>query len=127
MRLSPPLKILTGLATAIYLASPIFILLFFFLPMLLIPAAEHSPALRDPEAIFALFPLLMFPVIICYNTLHFGLQILYVVLVNKDRRLSETPRILFTLGLFFLPFVAMPLYFILYLWKDASPVGLPDA
>ena len=129
MRLSQPLKIFIGLLTALYAISPVFIMFIFFIPFTLIPFAHNAPGvvhgLRDPEAIMALFPLLMFPLIICINTLHFGLQILYIVLVNKDRQLSETPRILFTLGLFFLPFIAMPLYYFMYLLK-AAPPNAPD-
>jgi hypothetical protein len=126
MRLSQPLKILTGLLTALYFILPVFIFFTFFIRFTLIPIAQHTHSLRDAEAIMALFPLLMFPLIICINVLHFGLQILYIVLVNKDRQLSETPRILFTLGLVFIPFIAMPLYYFMYLLKAAPPNPSPQ-
>jgi hypothetical protein len=48
-----------------------------------------------------------------------GLQIFYVIHEIKNKALTDTIRILFTIGLFFLPYIAMPIYFFAYLWKDA--------
>ena len=127
MHLSTPIKILIGLLTLLYIVSPLLIVFAFFVPISLIPVFESTTSLRDAEAIFALIPLLMFPTVLCFNAFYFGLQIFYIVQVVKNRALTDTPRILFILGLFFLPFIAMPLYYLLYTWKDAPQTALADA
>jgi hypothetical protein len=121
MSLSQPVKILIGLLTAALVVAPLLLVFGFFVPISLIPLLERASSLRGAEAIFALFPLLLFPGILCFNVLHFSLQVFYVVQVVKNPALTDTPRILYLLGLFFLPFIAMPIYFFMHLIKDAPP------
>ena len=47
-----------------------------------------------------------------------GLQIFYITHEIKNKVLTDTFRILLVLGTFFLPYIAMPIYFVAYLWKD---------
>jgi hypothetical protein len=34
---------------------------------------------------------------------------------------------LFVLGTFFMAYIAMPLYFVLYVWRDTEGAPIPDA
>ncbi len=71
--------------------------------------------------------LIFYPVMICFSLVQLGLQVFYVILEIKNKALTDTYRILFALGTFFLPYIAMPIYFIRYLWKDAPPVAQTSA
>ncbi len=123
---SQPVKILIGLLTAALVVAPFFLvvfaMLFSFLPALPLLAGESEP----PEAFFLLFaalPLVLVPAALCLNLLIFGLQIFYTVQILKNRQLSDTPRILFTLGTFFIPYLTMPIYYFTHLLKDAPPAA----
>lgn len=127
---SKSLKIFIGILTALYVIIPLFLILFFmlfsFLPAIPILAGDSQP----PEVIglfFVAMPFVIFPTMMCLNLLTLSLQVFYVIQVVKDRALTDTPRILFILGLFFLPFIAMPLYYLLYYWKDAPQTALAEA
>ncbi len=62
--------------------------------------------------------MIFYPVMMCYSVVQLGLQIFYVIHEIKNKALSDTYRIFFALGTFLLPYVAMPIYFFAYLWKD---------
>lgn len=127
---SKTLKILIGILTALFIVAPFFLVLFVmgfsFLPLIPILFSDSAP----PEAFFLIFsamPFFMIPTIFCFNILVFGLQVFYTVQIIKNRQISDTPRILFILGLFFAPFIAMPLFYLLYYWKDAPQTALAEA
>ena len=128
---SKPLKIIIGVLTALVVVAPIFLVAISLGVSFLLPASQVlSPRAPQPEffAVFtALIPLLIIPAMFCFSILRLGLQVLYVVLIVKDRQLNDTPRILYTLGVYFLPYLAMPLYYILNFWKDAPQTALAEA
>jgi len=128
---SKPLKIIIGVLTALVVVAPFFLAAFSLGISFLLPASQVlSPRPPQPEffAVFtALIPLLIFPAMFCFSILRLGLQVTYIVLIVKDRQLNDTPRILYTLGVYFLPTLAMPLYYILNFWKEAPPAALAEA
>ncbi len=65
--------------------------------------------------------LLIYPLMMCFTIVQFGLQIFYIVHIVKNRILGDTPKVLYTLGTFFMPFIAMPVYFIASLWNYELP------
>ena len=91
------------------------------LSLLLPLLAGSSQSSEAFGVLFALFPLFVVPTILCFNLFHLGLQVFYTVQILKNRQLTDTPRILFTLGTFFIPILAMPLYYFMHLLKDAPP------
>ena len=135
MNLNKPTKIVIGILTVFavlfpFLIAPAFMLLFMF--------SSGSPffdphSAPDPYEIQrTMFPMLMvfYPVMMCSTLVQLGLQVFYIVQVIKNKALTDTFRILFVIGTFFLPYVAMPLYFIAYLWKDTpqeSKSAQPEA
>jgi hypothetical protein len=122
MKLTKPVKILIGALTLFDVLYPLLFalvytgIMIFFISSIGI-ASQTEP---DPNELLKLtIPWLMiFPVMFCYSFLALGLRIFYIIHEIKNSLLTETYRILFVLGTFFMPIVAMPVYFILYLWKD---------
>ena len=123
MNISKPVKILIGCLTAFgvllpFLIMPMFVMFFMFssgFPFFL----SHSVA--DPnEFVKTMLPMMMlfYPLMMCFSLVQLGLQIFYVIHEIKNKALTDTFRILFAIGTFLLPFIAMPIYFFVYLWKD---------
>jgi hypothetical protein len=123
MKITKPVKIVIGLLTLGAVLFP-----FVIMPVMLILLISgagfpffdpHSTRyLTDVEAILP-FMLMFYMLMMCYSLVQLGLQIFYVIHEIKNKALTDTIRILFTIGLFFLPYIAMPIYFFAYLWKDA--------
>jgi hypothetical protein len=123
MKTSKPVKILIGILTAFavlfpFLIVPAFMMFFVFgsgFPFL------DPYSIPDPSYIGkTMFPMMMisYPLMMCFSVVQLGLQVFYIIHEIKNTALTETFRILFTIGTFFLPYVAMPIYFFVYLLKD---------
>jgi hypothetical protein len=50
-----------------------------------------------------------------------GMQVFYVIHAVKNKAGDDTVRLILALGFFFLPYVAMPVYYYAYLWSDEPP------
>jgi hypothetical protein len=74
----------------------------------------------SPDVIFSLFGLI-FPLHFCTIFIAMGLMVFYLVHVIKNTKADETIRILLGVGNYFLPFIAMPIYYYLYVWLDDPP------
>ena len=122
MKISKPVKILIGILT----------LLVVLIPFVIMPAVMmflvfgsgftflDSQSVPSPYDVEALLPVMMvfYPLMMCNTLAQLGLQVFYVIHEIKNKALTDTLRILFVLGNFFLPYLAMPIYFIAYLLKD---------
>jgi len=124
MNISKPVKILVGFLTAFAVLFPFVIMPAF---MMFFVFSSGFPFF-DPQSISTpyqlqrtLFPMMMvlYPAIMCFSLVHLGLQIFYIIHEIKSKALNDTYRILFAIGTFLLPYVAMPIYFFAYLWKDS--------
>ena len=121
MKLSKPVKILTGLLTVFialypFVIMPAFVVLFIILGGF--PFESHAGP--TPDTFNSIFPLMMvfYPLMMCYSFVQVGLQIFYIVHIVKNGRLTDTYRILFALGTFMVPYVAFPIYYFLYMLKN---------
>jgi hypothetical protein len=63
----------------------------------------------------------MLPVHVCSLFLEVGLLIFYLIHTIKNTGASDAMRIALGLGHLFLPFVAMPVYYCLYIWRENPP------
>jgi hypothetical protein len=126
MKLNSQVKILIGLATAGYALFPVLLIPLWLIAVLFAGLGVNSYQ-NEPPPIFFFFFFGMFPLIILVNMLHFILIPFYLVHVIKNRPGREMYRILLGIGLFFLPWLAMPLYFLLYVWPDRPPKWALDA
>ena len=122
MKITKPVKIVIGLLTLGAVLFPFVIMPVMMVFLMLGSGFEFfdphfSRNLVDIEAMLP-FIFMFYLVMICYSLVQLGLQIFYVIHEIKNKTLTDTIRILFTLGIFFLPHIAMPIYFFAYLWKD---------
>jgi hypothetical protein len=125
MTLSKPVKILIGIATfwyALYLLLTIvsIAILFGYVLTALLAGGDSVSQLRT---LLLQIPSLefMLPVHVCSLFLEVGLLIFYLIHTIKNTKARDAMRIVLGLGHVFLPFVAMPIYYWLYIWYETPP------
>lgn len=125
MTLSKPVRILVGIATfwyALYLLLTILgIVLFFGYIFVSLMAGGESVA-NLPRLFREILSLeFMLPIHLCSLSLEVVLLIFYLVHTIKNTKAGDALRIALGLGHLFLPFVAMPVYYYLYIWHETPP------
>ena len=118
MTLTKPIKILIGILTLLIIVVPLVIIPlmwgFSMLSGLMLAAeAEKYEVLLMTVVMFLAMPLFML-----YPFVQLALQVFYIIHEVKHKTLTETPRILFILGSYFLPFITLPVYFVMHIWRD---------
>jgi hypothetical protein len=116
--LSNSLKIVIGAAT---LWQSIYPLLFFavwlIFPLSMMAGERFEGMTRFPLAGFmAIFPLHCVTIVIMM-----GLGVFYLVHIIKNNAANDVIRIILGIGCFYMPFVAMPIYYYLFIWSDPPP------
>jgi len=112
MKLSKSVKIIIGIATLWLIIYPIiFVVAIFAMPM----ASYHLEESSFP-LFAAIVPLHCFTAI-----LSMGLIIFYIIHAIKNTIASDIMRVVLLIGIFFMPFIAMPVYFLLFVWMDNPP------
>ena len=119
MKLSKAQKVAIGLATAWYAFYP---LLFFAIWLGLVVGMFSWGSTDSGEfpAFVGLF-LAVFPLHCLTILLGFVLMPFYLIHIIKNPTASETVRIIFGVGVFMFGFIAMPLYYYLFIWRDQPP------
>lgn len=106
----------------------IYPILFFIVWLVMFVGAILFPLVMDslgtsPES-FPLFILpffAIFPLHFCTIFLMIALLVFYLVHVIKNTEADETVRIILGIGNFFLPFIAMPIYYYIFIWLESPP------
>jgi hypothetical protein len=123
--LSKPVRILIGIATlwyALYLLLTIIgIVLFFGYVFLALLAGGDAFSNLGPLFRQILSLEFMLPIHVCSLSLEVMLLIFYLIHTFKNSKASDSMRIVLGLGHLFLPFVAMPIYYTLYIWREHPP------
>jgi hypothetical protein len=125
MTLGKPVKLLLGISTiwyAIYLLLTIagFAILFGYVLVAFLTGGESIADLR--ALLLQILSLeIMLPIHFCSLFLEVGLLIFYLIHTIKNTKASDSMRIVLGLGHLFLPFIAMPIYYYLYIWRDIPP------
>lgn len=123
--LNKPVRILIGLATiwyTVYLLLTILaiVTIFGYIFTSLMTGTASVANLR--ALLMELLSLeIMLPFHVCSLGLEVGLLIFYLVHTLLNKKASDALRIGLGLGHLFLPFVAMPVYYYLYIWQDSPP------
>lgn len=124
MNINKPVKILIGFLTVFAVIFPFFIIPIFMMSFMFSSGFPFfdPQSVPNPNEIQFMLPVMMvsFPLMMCYSFVQLGLQIFYVIHVIKNTAINDAYRILFAIGTFMLPYVAMPVYFFLYVWKDRT-------
>jgi hypothetical protein len=133
MYVSRPIKIFVGVGTAWVLLSPILLFLAWFamVPIMMLLGPQVSD--EFPQGFFV--PMLFFVAVSLLGGLvRLTLQVFYLMHVIRNVSASEIARVLLGVGVFLLPFLAMPIYFVLFLWMPnppswalAPPLPVPSA
>jgi len=125
MTISKPIKILVGIGTIWYtlylLVTVVGILILF--GFVLVSLLQGGEAVSNLRVLFTRIPGfgLMLPVHFCSLFLEVGLLIFYLVHTIKNTEASDPMRIVLGLGHLLLPFIAMPIYYYLYIWREKPP------
>jgi hypothetical protein len=125
MNISKSVKILIGFLTAFAVLFPFIIMPVFMMGFMFssgFPFSDPQSFTTPSDIQKTMFPMMMvfYPLMMCFTFIQLGLQIFYVIHEIKNKALNDTYRILFAIGTFLLPYVAMPIYFFVYLWRDQS-------
>ena len=123
MNISKPIKILIGVLTAFAVVFPFLIMPIFVMGIMFssgFPFFDPHSAPNPADIQKTMFPMMMvfYPLMMCFSLVQLGLQVFYIIHEIKNKAVNDTFRILFAIGTFLLPYVAMPIYFFAYLWKD---------
>jgi hypothetical protein len=119
MQLNKTTKILVGLGTLWFILSPFLILALCLLMMTGIGISSQYPESATP--LFLVPFLFLFPIQFFTYLDQVGLMAFYLVHLIKNSTAPETARILLGLGFYFIPLLALPIYFYLYVWQDPPP------
>jgi hypothetical protein len=123
MKLNKTWKIVIGLGSLWVIGYPFIFVAFMFamIGSIAFTSAngnEPSPTLMYP---FLSFFFIIFPLILLSSFLQLGLSGFYLAHVIKNKTASDVLRIVFGIGVFYMPFIAMPLYYFVYIWPDSPP------
>lgn len=123
MNISKPIKILIGVLTIFailfqFVIMPAFSMLFMFISGF--PFFESHSISSPVDLLKTMLPLMMvfYPTMMCFSLVQLGLQVFYVIHEIKNKALTDTIRILCVIGTFFMPIIAMPIYYFAYLLRD---------
>lgn len=120
MNLSQRSKIALGIATILEVVIPLLIVFLYMLVFFMMPIMmATNPNSEGP--IFGIFfiGLLLFSfIMIFFAIFQIVLKVLYLTIVIRNKRSTDLIKILFVLGTFYLPYIAMPLYYILIILKE---------
>lgn len=119
MQLSKPVKVLVGVGTAWVLLYPFLFSVAIVSTLFGIITASVSWG-SFSIAFFALVPLHLLTIILWPVLTGF-----YLVYITRNNTRIEVSRIILGLGLFFFPFVVMPLCYYLYIWRAQPPETQP--
>ena len=126
MYLSKPVKIFVGIATLFVFLIP-FLLILFWLYMAFsmatagnLPSSDF-PADRFPFNSFELMSTFMVPVVCLLNVLIYALVGFYIFHTIKSNNISDVIRTIAILTFIMIPFLGMPLYYILFILLSEPP------
>ena len=124
MKINKPIKILIGLATiwvAFFLI--LFWLIFFALQFyaIYVGMTGTDTDFQQTSIIFSGFFLIVFPLLFPTYFLKMGLLAFYLTHVIKNNQALEMLRVVLGVGSFFFTFIAMPIYYLLYIWPENPP------
>ncbi|MBN1922364.1 MAG: hypothetical protein JW892_14040 [Anaerolineae bacterium] len=119
MKLSKLLKVLVGVLTAWVVIGPLLLggLWLFMFPLMMLSSQNYG---EPGPFFFMFFGIFMFTVMLT-AFMRWGVSIFYLTHVILNREGNDAARVLLGVGTFFLPVIAMPFYFFLYIWPEQPP------
>lgn len=122
MQLKRNLKLLIGGGTILYIAFPLLLAaLVIVLAFGMIFSINQAAYSDQPPPFFIFFPFVVTPCAMGFGFAGFALQAFYLYHILKNTAALDWMRILGGIGVFSLPFVAMPVYYLVYIWPEQPP------
>lgn len=128
MTLSKPWKITVGLATLWLVLYPLLFFAVWLIMFIGMPLSFMFSVPLEGDVSMPILPFFSFVPFFCIFPLHFltifiaiGLMAFYLIHVIKNTKANDTVRIILGVGCFFMPFIAMPVYYYAYIWQDEPP------
>lgn len=121
MKLNKTWKVVIGLATLWVALYPFIVMAGTFVIMIpSIMAAERYASDVPPPAFFSGF--FIFIILMVFSSfLQMGMTAFYIAHIIKNKNGSDLLRIILGIGSYFLSFIAMPIYYFIYIWPDTPP------
>jgi hypothetical protein len=122
MKLNKTWKVIIGLLTVMIIFGPFIIVAVVFATVGDFIFIENLSQLSDQEAsqLIAVMSSTMV-VMIIGGIVQTGISIFYLVHAIMNKAGKNILRILLTVGVFFLPYIAMPFYYFVYIWPETPP------
>jgi len=122
MELSKRSKIALGIATILEVAFPLLIALLYMLVFFLTPLMMATNP-KSEGSIFVFFfigMLIFFFFMMFFSIFQILMKVIYLIIVLKNKQSTDLIKILFVLGTFYIPYIAMPFYYVLYILKEKT-------
>ncbi len=120
MNLSKKQKYLVGALSAWVILYPFLFFLIVAFSMLL-PFSMAQSLNREPSPAFMIPFFAIFPLHCLTILLQLGLSAFYLAHIIKNTGASEVVRIILGVGVFLMPYLAMPVYYYVYIWLQDPP------
>jgi hypothetical protein len=120
MELSKKSRIALGIATLLEVVIPLSIVLLYMLVFFLLPVIMAVNPGRESVIVlpFMVGMILLFLLLIFFSIFQLAMKVLYILFVIRNKQASDLARVLFILGTFYLPYIAMPVYYVTYFLKE---------
>ena len=120
MKLNKSIKILIGLGTFFYLGTPLLAILVWLTSIFSAVLGANNYG-GEPTWLFFVFFLVFFPLMLLAGFTSIILIPVYLIHIIKNSQGKDSLRILTAMGLHYLPWLAMPFYFFVYIWPENPP------
>jgi hypothetical protein len=122
MKLNKTWKVIIGLLTGWTLIYPLlFVFLWFgFMGSMFMTGDPSSLSEQEMFSIMKPFFYLM-PIILISSFVQMGLLVFYLIHIIIHKEGTDTMRILLGVGLFVMPYIAMPLHYFVYILPETPP------
>ena len=120
MNLNKTWKIVIGLGSLWVICYP-FIFMAFIFAIIGSAAFASGNGNESPPVFILSFFFIVFPLIFFSSFLQLGLSGFYLAHVIKNKTTSDVLRIIFGIGAFYMPIIAMPFYYFVFIWPDSPP------
>lgn len=121
MKLNKTWKIVVGIVSLWVVLYPFVMVGFMFvafIPMMM--SLEGSGSNFPPTPFFTGF-MIFWLFMMCSSFLQMATSVFYIVHIIKNKTGMDILRILSAIGAFFMPYIALPFYYFVYIWPDETP------
>jgi hypothetical protein len=120
MRINKTIKIWLGFLSAWVVIAPFLGVAAWFVFMFSIIGLSESQVAPENLLIPAVF-LPFFLLMMCTSFLQMGLSAFYLTHIILNKTGNDVLRVVLGILVFFFPYIAMPIYFFVYLWPEKPP------